>query len=135
MSAQQKKYELNFAPQVTPVAGTPDLICLSPLRWAFGYQRPQHLLSRSAEERRVFFFEEPIHDGGPLRLEVKERGRVRVVVPHLPEGLTSDVAREAAQRSMVERMLADYGVSDYVLWYYTPMALQFTRHLRPRAVF
>lgn len=25
-------------------------------------------------------------------------------------------------------------VGDYVLWYYTPMALQFTRHLRPRAV-
>ena len=62
-----------------------------------------------------------------------ERGRVRVVVPHLPEGLTSDVAREAALRSMMERMLADYGVRDYVLWYYTPMALQFTRHLRPRA--
>ena len=111
-----------------------DLVCLSHLRWDFVYQRPQHLLSRCAEGRRVFFFEEPVHDGGPLRLEIKERGRVRVVVPHLPDGLTSDVAREAAQRSMVERMLADHGVKDYVLWYYTPMALQFTRHLRPRAV-
>jgi UDP-galactopyranose mutase len=133
MSTQQKKYELSFAPQVTTDAGTPDLLCLSHLRWDFVYQRPQHLLSRCAETRRVFFFEEPVHDGGPLRLEVKERGRVRVVVPHLPEGLTSDVAREAAMRSMIERMLADNGVSDYVLWYYTPMALQFTRHLRPRA--
>jgi UDP-galactopyranose mutase len=134
MSTQQKKYELSFTPRVTTDAGTPDLVCLSHLRWDFVYQRPQHLLSRCAETRRVFFFEEPVHDGGPLRLEVKERGRVRVVVPHLPEGLTSDVAREAAMRSMVERMLADNGVSDYVLWYYTPMALRFTRHLRPRAV-
>jgi UDP-galactopyranose mutase len=134
MSTQQKKYELSFTSQVTTDVGTPDIVCLSHLRWDFVYQRPQHLLSRCAETRRVFFFEEPIHDGGPLRLEVKERGRVRVVVPQLPEGLTSDVAREAAMRSMVERMLADNGVSDYVLWYYTPMALQFTRHLRPRAV-
>ncbi|HYY97155.1 MAG TPA: glycosyltransferase family 1 protein [Pyrinomonadaceae bacterium] len=134
MSTQQKKYELTFAPQIAADASTPDLVCLSHLRWDFVYQRPQHLLSRCAEGRRVFFFEEPVHDGGPLRLEIKERGRVRVVVPHLPDGLTSDVAREAAQRSMVERMLADHGVKDYVLWYYTPMALQFTRHLRPRAV-
>lgn len=134
MSTQQKKYELNFAPQVQAGASTPDLVCLSHLRWDFVYQRPQHLLTRCAEGRRVFFLEEPVYDDGPLRLEVKERGRVRVVVPHLPEGLTSDVAREAALRTSVERMLADHGVSDYVLWYYTPMALQFTRHLRPRAV-
>jgi len=134
MSTQQKKYELNFAPQVSAGAGTPDLVCLSHLRWDFVYQRPQHLLTRCAEGRRVFFFEEPVYDGGPLRLEVKERGRVRVVVPHLPEGLTSDVAREAATRTALERMLADHGVSDFVLWYYTPMALQFTRHLRARAV-
>jgi UDP-galactopyranose mutase len=133
MSTQQKKYELDLAPRMTLNTSAQDLICLSHLRWDFVYQRPQHLLSRCAEARRVFFFEEPIHDGGPLRLEVKERGRVRVVTPRLPEGLTSDVAREAALRSVVERMLADYGVSDYVLWYYTPMALQFTRHLRPRA--
>jgi UDP-galactopyranose mutase len=134
MSAQRKKYELDLTPRITTNAAAPDLICLSHLRWDFVYQRPQHLLTRCAEGRRVFFFEEPVHDGGPLRLEVKERGRVRVVVPHLPEGLTSDVAREAAQRCMTERMLADYGVEDYVLWYYTPMALRFTRHLRPRAV-
>jgi UDP-galactopyranose mutase len=133
MSAQQKTYELDFAPRLKTKAAAPDLICLSHLRWDFVYQRPQHLLTRCAEGRRVFFFEEPVHDGGPLRLEVKERGRVRVVVPHLPEGLTSDVAREAAQRSMIERMFAEHGVEDYVLWYYTPMALQFTRHLRPRA--
>jgi len=134
MSTQQKKYELNFAPQVTAGESTPDLVCLSHLRWDFVYQRPQHLLTRCAEGRRVFFLEEPVYDDGPLRLEVKERGRVRVVVPHLPGGLTSDVAREAALRTSVERMFADHGVSDYVLWYYTPMALQFTRQLRPRAV-
>lgn len=111
-----------------------DLICFSHLRWDFVYQRPQHLLSRCAQGQRVFFIEEPIFDGGPLRLEMKEReGGVLVCVPYLPQGLTSEVACDAVLRSLVERLFADHGVRDYVLWYYTPMALSFTRHLRPLA--
>src|ERR1043165_4143172 len=111
---------------------THHLLCLSPLRWDFVYQRPQHLLSRCA--RRTFFFEEPVFGDGPLRLELKERdGGVMVAVPHLPEELTSEVARDAAQAVLVEKLLAERGVADFVLWYYTPMALRFTRSLRPLA--
>jgi len=61
------------------LAPKPDLVCLSHLRWDFVYQRPQHLMSRFARDRRVFFFEEPIGHDGPARLEVSERpGGVRV---------------------------------------------------------
>lgn len=128
----------NFTNDVTlsaeAVMSPPDLVCLSHLRWDFVYQRPQHLMSRSAERRRTFFIEEPIFDEGPLRLEMREReGGVYVCVPHLPEGLTSEVARDAVMQGLVERLLADRSVRDYVLWYYTPMALSFTRHLRPLA--
>jgi ribonuclease BN (tRNA processing enzyme) len=45
----------------------PDLVCLSHLRWDFVYQRPQHLLSRCARERRVFFVEAPIPYGSGCR--------------------------------------------------------------------
>ena len=38
-----------------------DLVCLSHLRWNFVFQRPQHLMSRYARTRRVFFVEEPIY--------------------------------------------------------------------------
>jgi hypothetical protein len=38
----------------------PDLVCLSHLRWNFVFQRPQHLLTRLAQGRRVFFIEEPV---------------------------------------------------------------------------
>lgn len=115
-------------------AGAPDLVCFSHLRWDFVYQRPQHLLTRCAAGRRVFFVEEPVFDQGPLRLEVSEReGGVRIVVPHLPEGLTSEVARDTVLQSSVARLFADHGIRDYVLWYYTPMALSFTRNLRPLA--
>jgi UDP-galactopyranose mutase len=36
------------------------LICFSHLRWDFVFQRPQHLMTRFARERRVFYFEEPL---------------------------------------------------------------------------
>jgi UDP-galactopyranose mutase len=111
-----------------------DLICLSHLRWDFVYQRPQHLLSRCAKERRVFFVEEPIYGEGPLRLDVSRREEnLYVVVPHLPEGLLSEVSVEAIQQASIDRLINEHAISDYVLWYYTPMALGWTRHLSPLA--
>ena len=120
--------------EASGLAPKPDLVCLSHLRWDFVYQRPQHLMSRFARDRRVFFFEEPIYGEGPARLEVSERpGGVRVAVPHLPAGLSPEET-EAAQRDLLQGLLADHGVHDYVLWYYTPMALAFSEGLEPSAV-
>ena len=116
------------------LAAKPDLVCLSHLRWDFVYQRPQHLMSRFARDRRVFFLEEPIFGEGPARLDVGERpGGVRVAVPHLPHGLSPEEV-EAAQGDLLQGLLADQGVADYVLWYYTPMALGFAADLAPAAV-
>ena len=36
-----------------------DLVVFSHLRWDFVWQRPQHLITRLARHRRVFFVEEP----------------------------------------------------------------------------
>jgi glycosyltransferase involved in cell wall biosynthesis len=119
-------------PQAT--SPRPDLVCLSHLRWDFVTQRPQHLLNRCARDRRVFFVEEPVFDGGSARLEIGQReSGVWVVVPHLPEGLRSGVAVEAMLTGMIDRLFAERAIRDHVLWYYTPMALGFTRHLRPLA--
>lgn len=113
----------------------PDLICFSHLRWDFVYQRPQHLLKRSARDRRVFFVEEPIFDNSSMRLEIHERDKnLKIVVPHLPEGLRSEVAKLAVLHDMVQRLLVENNIQQYLVWYYTPMALDFTRHLRPQAV-
>jgi len=125
------------ADNYTPNARTtkPDLIVFSHLRWDFVYQRPQHLLKRSAQDRRVFFVEEPVFDNGSMCLDVSEReNNLKVVVPHLPEGLCSEVAKTAVLHDMVLRLLVDHDIHQYVAWYYTPMALDFTRHLRPLAV-
>ena len=110
----------------------PDLVCFSHLRWDFVYQRPQHLLTRSARDRRVFFVEEPVFDQGSMRLEVAERERgVRVVVPHLPEGLRSEIATAAIMKDMTRRLFRENGIREYVFWYYTPMALTFTDDFNP----
>jgi UDP-galactopyranose mutase len=120
---------------LNPTHGNPDLICFSHLRWDFVYQRPQHLLKRCARDRRVFFVEEPIFDNGSMRLDVSERDpNLKVVVPHLPEGLRSEVAKTAVLHDMVQRLLAENNIHQYLSWYYTPMALDFTRQLRPLAV-
>ena len=112
----------------------PDLVCLSHLRWNFVFQRPQHLLSRFARERRVFFFEEPIYGPGLPRLEVTQsKEGVWVAVPHLPEGLT-EAQVVAHQQTLLDELLAGHAVRRYVSWYYTPMAMAFTRHLTPMAV-
>jgi UDP-galactopyranose mutase len=111
-----------------------DLICLSHLRWDFVYQRPQHLLSRFAKERRVFFIEEPIFDEGPMRLDVSLRDcGVHVVVPRLPKELEGEGALRVVQRGMIDRLFADHDISEHFLWYYTPMAIPWTTHLKPLA--
>jgi glycosyltransferase involved in cell wall biosynthesis len=118
-----------------PFPENSDLICLSHLRWDFVYQRPQHLLSRCAKERRVFFFEEPIFgQTNVARLEVSPRDEgLWVVVPHLPEGMNEDEIN-SAQRQLLDDLLLTYNINSYIFWYYTPMALPFTRHLDPQAI-
>ena len=111
-----------------------DVICLSHLRWDFVFQRPQHLLSRCAREQRVFYFEEPVFDAGRTpQLVVTQSGGVRVAVPHLKPGC-SEAECAASQRELLNDLIARESIREYVLWYYTPMALAFTSHLKPRAI-
>ncbi len=122
-----------FTSSVLP-PGETDLVCFSHLRWDFVYQRPQHLLSRCAKERRVFFVEEPVYGNCSMRLEVREADPgVHVVVPHLPDGLRSEIAINAVMKEMTRQFFTDHGINEYVFWYYTPMALRFTDQFNPVA--
>jgi UDP-galactopyranose mutase len=113
----------------------PDIVTLTHLRWDFVFQRPQHLLTRCARLHRVFVIEEPVADDtGPARFDVsiREQG-IQIVVPRLPSGLDAQVSA-ALQATLLRQFFIGQRIRDYVLWYYTPMALPFTRDLRPRAV-
>src|SRR5947208_3068923 len=104
-------------PQSFNPARETDLICFSHLRWNFVYQRPQHLMTRCAQERRVFFFEEPEYGNNVTpHLEIRTAGDVTVVVPQLPEGCADAVEQ---QRRLLDGMVRRAHINDYVLWYYT----------------
>lgn len=104
----------------------PTLICLSHLRWDFVTQRPQHLLGRAARDFDVIFVEEPVHSDDPSpKAEIAERtGGVRIVKPTLPRGATHN-EWIAYQRLVVEELTGAAG-TPFILWYYTPMALEFS---------
>ncbi len=119
---------------LSPPGQKTDLICFSHLRWNFVFQRPQHLLTRCARERRVFFFEEPLFDADTPRLDVtRDSSGVTVAVPHLPAGLTSQ-ALVGELRQLVDALITGQRVTRYIVWYYTPMSIAFSDHLRPAAV-
>ena len=120
--------------RLLPTRTPPDIVTFTHLRWDFVFQRPQHLLTRCARLHRVFVIEEPVVDGGAPRLDVSIRQQgIHLVVPRLPAGLTAAAVADA-QSSLLRRFFRSQQIHDYVLWYYTPMAMEFTRGLRPRAV-
>ena len=114
--------------------GSTDLICLSHLRWNFVFQRPQHLMTRYARTRRVFFVEEPVYEDMPEpRVTIDLHDGVFVVVPRLPHGLAGEQAIRA-QRAILDQLIADKDITRFVLWYYTPLAQKFSDHLHPAAI-
>ena len=112
-----------------------DILCLSHLRWNFVYQRPQHLLSRFALNCRVFVWEEPIFDASFSYLDIKKQpdANIWIMVPHLMPG-GSDIENISAQRSLINEMMASMHINNYLLWYYSPMAMDFTDHLSAEVI-
>lgn len=108
-----------------------DLICFSHLRWNFVYQRPQHLLGRAIKQYRVWFIEEPIWDDTLHMHTCQQADGLTVLVPHLPHGTSAEDALQL-QRQLVDEFIQRERISDFVAWYYTPMAMLFTDHLKPR---
>jgi UDP-galactopyranose mutase len=112
----------------------PPLICFSHLRWDFVLQRPQHLMTRAAQERSVFYWEEALFAApgdveATIRLDVRAAASgVTVLTPLLPHGMDQQAAIRA-QRSLLDEFLAKRQIKDPLFWYYTPQALPFSSHV------
>ncbi len=119
---------------------TLDLFCFSHLRWNFVTQRPQHLLRQAVRHARVFYWEEPIHfegaiaegkiEGGAYLATVEDVSGVWILTPHLPTG--SDWVE--GQEKLLDEFLKQEVITNYVSWYYTPMAYVFSKHLLPEVL-
>ncbi len=112
-----------------------NLLCFSHLRWDFVFQRPQHLLSRFALESHVFFMEEPIFDAEAeafISQEKRSEG-LTILRPRLRSGL-DDAQIQLALKALLANFLSTADLEDWVFWYYTPMALQFSEQYKPALV-
>ncbi len=109
----------------------PTLICFSHLRWSFVFQRPQHLMSRFALEHHVLFWEEPVYVEGlgnsRLRREVCPDSSITILVPELdPDNRNcEDMELSTLLDGIVKGIKGPL-----VRWYYTPMMLSFSDHVR-----
>ena len=114
----------------------PPILCFSHLRWDFVFQRPQHLMTRFAATRPVFYIEEPVgaDPEEAARLETRsDVSGVVIVTPRLPDGL-DEATRDDVLAGLLGDMLAERDLRRPVLWYYTPMMLPFSRRIEPAAV-
>ena len=112
------------------------IICFSHLRWDFVFQRPQHLMTRFARDRRVYVFEEPIpcdHHRPYLEHHPFAEDNIVTLRPRLPHWWDA-AAQQAALRDLLDMLVATLGGAHPVLWFYTPMMFGFARHVEAAAV-
>jgi hypothetical protein len=113
------------------------IVTFSHLRWNFVYQRPQHLLSRLAARRPVYFIEEPEFDAsGPAHWERSNpQPNVLVYRPRTPvqsPGYSQD--QLTAMQPLMAELAAELEGETVVAWMYTPLALPLVDALEPAAI-
>ena len=107
-----------------------DIVCFSHLRWNFVYQRPQQILSLAAEKNRIFYVEEAVWDAPETKLEITSpQKNIWVIVPFFSQSKQND--HTDLLRSAVDEMFTLHAITQFILWYYSPMAVMFTSHLQP----
>jgi UDP-galactopyranose mutase len=113
------------------------IVAFSHLRWNFVYQRPQHLLSRLAAGRPVFFVEEPeFEPDAPPRWERSNpQHNVVVLRPRTPvkaSGFHPDQLR--VLEPLIAELAKELEEPTLLAWLYTPMALPLAEALGPEVM-
>jgi len=110
------------------------IIVFSHLRWDFVFQRPQHLLTRLAQNYKIVFVEEPIHHEGESFMKTSQpAANITVCQPHTPSqaiGFHDD--QIPLLQPLVAKLVTDK--EDPIVWFYTPMALPLLSQLHPGLV-
>jgi glycosyltransferase involved in cell wall biosynthesis len=111
------------------------LVCISHLRWDFVWQRPQHLLTRFADDYAVYFVEEPIATPGlkESHLEVlpaQHAPQVTVIRLRWPADHPYWIGHgipgvQAVYEQLLLRFFSQLHITSDILWLYTPMAAPF----------
>jgi UDP-galactopyranose mutase len=113
------------------------LVVLTPLRWSFVRQRPQHLMSRLAGWYDVKFIEEPVFADGSARLAVRHVAPgVTVLVPHTPvrEPGLNDRQLPYIKALLSGSVAREHGLNGALCWLCTPTAVPLAEALDPALV-
>jgi UDP-galactopyranose mutase len=83
----------------------------------------------------VFFIEEPVFNAADNQMEITmdETNKVWIVVPHI-KGNKDVIDVAAVQKTLLDRLLTRMQIKKYMLWYYSPMALEWSDHLEPELI-
>jgi UDP-galactopyranose mutase len=110
------------------------IIVFCHLRWDFVYQRPQHLLSRLAQNYKIIVIEEPLfYDGKSFLKSYSPEKNITIYQPHTPvhtRGFHDDQLAEL-EPLVTSLISAD---ENSIAWFYTPMALPLLKQTRAKLV-
>lgn len=107
-----------------------EIVCFSHLRWDFVFQRPQHLLTRFADHFRIFYIEEPVYHAAQDHCTEVIHHNIHILRPHVQSG-PGERESISRQKVLLKKLFARHKINEYILWYYTPMALELTDELKP----
>lgn len=107
-----------------------EIVCFSHLRWDFVFQRPQHLLTRLADHFRIYYIEEPLFQQEHDHYIETVHSNIHIVKPHL-KGAPDDPHVVKRQKFLLRNLFFRHKINEYILWYYTPMALDISNELNP----
>ncbi len=119
------------------MTGKPAIIAFSHLRWNFVYQRPQHLLSRLSTTHRILLVEEPVmgESDQPYWEFEQPLPNVTVCRPVTPENAAGFHEQQLPYlMKLVQELPSRQNLDEYILWFYTPLALQAAASLKPQAI-
>lgn len=123
---------LSFMSSLSPSSCS--VVCFSHLRWNYVLQRPQHLMERFARSTNVYYVEEAVRGGDENKLEVSVVGpNLTRIVPSLREGLSDD-AEITVEKELLARFFIERDITQYIFWYYTPLALTVSDHFNPALI-
>jgi glycosyltransferase involved in cell wall biosynthesis len=111
--------------------GDYDLVVFCHLRWDFVYQRPQHVLSRLANQHRVLFVEEPIEELSTSK---------PFTISHPSPNVTVFRAHLSGKNKMkklgvlVQEYLESKEISSIVSWFYSAAFIDVLKTLEPNLV-
>ncbi|MFB9994640.1 glycosyltransferase [Deinococcus oregonensis] len=88
-------------------------------------------MTRAAQTRSVYYVEEPIFvDQGDSMVLRRDQSGVTICTPHVTQGLSADDSQQRTAK-LLQELICNEGLTDYVLWVYTPMELPITAGLNP----